>query len=108
MLAFPLILVRPYSMAIGTVILGVHIQHCLHIIISRGQVTQVGDGIAKYVSIDNNLLSGCHLVNIFGPKRYAFKIRTCFVSWLRLRLPADSDEHTPGNGRMAGSFDEGN
>src|SRR6185312_4395477 len=108
MLSFPLILVRPDSMSIGTMILGVHIHDGLYIIISGGQVTQVGYRVTDNVSINDNIFSGFQLVNIFGPKRYTLKIRTCFKAWLRLFVPAYSQEHTAGNGCMACAFNKGN
>src|SRR6185312_710913 len=108
MLSFPLILVRPDSMSIGTMILGVHIHDGLYIIISGGQVTQVGYRVTDNVSIDDNIFSGFQLVNIFGPKRYTLKIRTCFKAWLRLCISANCEEHTPSDGCMACTFNKGN
>ena len=55
-------------MAIGTMKLRVHIQHGLYIVIAGGQVMQIGYRVSKYVSINNNILSGLELINIFGPK----------------------------------------
>jgi hypothetical protein len=63
-LAFPLVVVHPHGVAVGSLELGVDVDECLHEVIAWGQILQAGDGRAQVGGIDDRRLPRCQLLHV--------------------------------------------
>src|ERR1700724_3514840 len=99
-LAFPLVHVSPYRVAVSAMKLCIHIQKRLNVVITWWNLRKILDGIARCGSIDDSRSAGRKLRNVGREHWHIEQLRSRFA----VSISGDDEEQPPSNWLCVGGF----